>query len=407
MTVTIDDIRAAAAAIADSLVTTPSAPSAILSEMTGAEVVLKFESLHYTASFKERGALVKLKGLNAADAARGVIAMSAGNHAQGVAYHARHLGIPVSVVMPRTTAFTKIRATERLGARVVLEGETITAAAQHAMQLAEKEKLTFVHPFDDDEIIAGQSTIALELLAAHPDLEALVIPVGGGGLIAGNAIAAKAIKPGIEVIGVEAQCYPGLNNALKGDNLPVGGQTIAEGIAVERIGERPLAIARELVDDVILIGEAHLEAAVNLLLSAEKTVAEGAGAAPLAALFAAPARFEGKRVGVVLSGGNIDARLLASVIMRGLVRDGRMVSIRVEISDMPGMLARVAEIVGSCGGNIIEVNHQRLFSDVPLKSADLDLVVETRDSRHVDRIMDQLADAGFPARLLSSMASAS
>ena len=406
MTVTIDDIRAAAATIGDSLATTPSAPSAILSEMTGAEVVLKFENLHYTASFKERGALVKLKSLNAADAARGVIAMSAGNHAQGVAYHARHLGIPVTVVMPRTTAFTKIRATERLGARVVLEGETITAAGPHAMRLAEKEKLTFVHPFDDDEIIAGQGTIALELLAAHPDLEALVIPVGGGGLIAGNAIAAKAIKPGIEVIGVEAQCYPGLHNALKGDNLPVGGQTIAEGIAVERIGERPLAITRELVDDVILVSEAHLEAAVNLLLSAEKTVAEGAGAAPLAALLATPARFKGKRVGVLLSGGNIDARLLASVIMRGLVRDGRMVSIRVEISDVPGMLARIAEIVGSCGGNIIEVNHQRLFSDVPLKSADLDLVVETRDSRHVERIMDRLADAGFSARLLSSMASA-
>jgi len=405
VSVSVDEVRAAAALIEGAVAATPCIESRTLSEITGARVAVKFENLQFTGSFKDRGALVKLHSLSEAERRRGVVAMSAGNHAQGVAYHARRLGIPATIVMPRGTPFAKVRHTEGFGARVVLEGMGLAEAGAFADAMAARDGLSFVHPYDDDKIIAGQGTIALEMLAAQPELEVLVVPVGGGGLIAGIAIAAKALKPEIEVVGVEAALYPSLSEALAGRPPTSGGLTVAEGIAVKDIGRRPLALARELVDAVMTVSEAQLERAVVLYLEVEKTVAEGAGAATLAALLAAPERFAGRRVGLVLSGGNIDSRLLASVIMRGLVRDGRIVSLRVGISDAPGSLARVAQHVADAGGNIIEVYHQRLFSDLPVKRADLDLVVETRDPEHVKALMARLADDGFAVRLLETVPS--
>ena len=328
MTVAMGNIRAAQEVIRGKVMATPMASSRTLSELTGADVTIKFENLQYTASFKERGALTKLAGLSRDERQRGVIALSAGNHAQGVAYHAGRLGIPATIVMPNQTPFAKVKHTEDLGARVLLRCETLAEAGEVAGELAREQDLVVVHPYDDPAIIAGQGTLALEMLAADAALEVLVVPVGGGGLIAGMAVAAKALKPAIAVVGAEAQLYPGLYAALKGRDMPVSGPTIADGIAVERVGDLPLAIARELVDDVILVAEDELERAVKLLLESEKTVAEGAGAAALAALLTEPARFAGKRVGLVLTGGNIDPRLLASVIMRGLVRDGRLVRVR-------------------------------------------------------------------------------
>ena len=401
---TLDEIRAAAADIEGAVVATPCLVSGTLSEITGAGVAIKFENLQFTGSFKERGALVKLLSLSAKDRSKGVVAASSGNHAQGVAYHAQRLGVPATIVMPEHTPFTKIHHTKRLGARVIAHGESLEQAAAFAEDIAAKQGLSSVHPYDDEKIITGQGTIALEMLAARPDLEVLVVPVGGGGLIAGNAIAAKAIKPEIEVIGVEAALYPSMRSALAGQPSSAGGQSIAEGIAVKQVGKLTLALARELVSEVLLVGEEDLERAVLLYLEVEKTVAEGAGAAPLAALLAHRERFAGRSVGLILSGGNIDSRLLASVIMRGLVRDGRIVSIRVEISDTPGSLARVAKLVAECGGNIIEVYHRRLFSDLPVKLADLDLMVETRDPEHVRDLLDRLSAEGFAVRLLETSA---
>jgi threonine dehydratase len=407
MGVTIEDVQAAAEAIKGAVVATPFLRSHTLSEITGAELWVKFENLQFTGSFKDRGALYKLQSLSDEERRRGVIAMSAGNHAQGVAYHAGRLDIPATIVMPEGTPFVKVRHTQHLGAHVVLHGEGLAEAGAFANELAAKEGLTFVHPYDDDRIIAGQGTIALEMLAACPDLEVLVAPVGGGGLVCGNAVAAKALKPGIEIVGVEAALYPGLHNALAGEPAPVGGQTLAEGIAVKHVGERNLAIARELVSECLVVGEEDLERAVILYLEVEKTVAEGAGGASLAALLAHPDRFAGRRVGLILSGGNIDRRLLASVIMRSLVREGRLVSLRIEISDSPGTLARVSGLIGEAGGNIVEVYHHRLFSDVPAKRADLDVVVETRDATHANALIASLEGAGYPVRLLSTSASGS
>jgi len=400
MSVTLADIRSAAQIIAGAVERTPAARSRTLSAITGADIVLKFENLQFTASFKERGALTKLQSLDPDQRRRGVIAMSAGNHAQGVAYHAQRLQIPATIVMPKSTPFTKIKHTRDHGARVVLQGETLAEAAGAAHEIERDENLIFVHPYDDDQIIAGQGTVALELLEDFPDLEILLVPVGGGGLIAGMAIAAKALNPAIKVVGVETALYPSLAKALKGEPAQCGGATIAEGIAVKDVGVRNLAIARNLIDDILLVDELSLERAVVMLLEVEKTVAEGAGAAGLAAMLAAPERFRGHRVGLVLTGGNIDARLLASIIMRGLVRDGRLVRLRVEISDQPGSLARVAGLVGDCGGNIVEVSHQRMFGTVAAKSADLDLVVETRDSEHVRELHAAIAAAGYAVRLL-------
>ena len=404
MTVTLEDIQTAAAAIDGAVVRTRMARSRTLSAITGAEVFLKFENQQFTASFKDRGALNKLMSLSASERAGGVIAASAGNHAQGVAYHAERMAIPATIVMPVNTPNTKVQHTKGFGATVVLHGETLADSAPFAVDMAARDSLTLIHPFNDPAIIAGEGTIALEMLADEPELEVLVAPVGGGGLIAGCAIAAKAIKPGIEVIGVQADHYPSLHQALNNQPAQTGGPTIAEGIAVKEVGDVPLAILKDLIDDVLLVAETEIEQAICSLVEIEKTVAEGAGAVTLAALAAHPQRFAGRRVGLIISGGNIDSRLLAQVLNRGLVRTGRIVSLRVDITDEPGTLARVSMIVGENGGNIIEVRHQRLFLDVPAKAAELDLMVETRDPESGRAMVAKLTEAGFTVHILTAAA---
>ncbi len=404
MTVTIEDIRKAAAAIAGAVVRTPTLPARRLDEVTRCAVTLKLENRQYTGSFKDRGALNKLLGLSASERAAGVVAASAGNHAQGVAYHARRLGIPATIVMPKGTPFTKVEQTSRLGARVLLHGDDLSQAADQAAMLVEKEGLVFVHPYDDAAIIAGQGTVALEMLADARHLDCLVVPIGGGGLIAGMAIAAKALDPRIEIYGVEAALYPSMRQAIEGVAPSSGGSSIAEGIAVKRPGALTRPIIERLVKEILLVEEATLEEAVLLMAESEKICAEGAGAAGLAALLAFSDRFIGRKVGLVVTGGNIDSRVLASILMRGLARDGRLARIRIEISDAPGVLARVAGIIGSTGANIIEVFHHRLYYDVPVTMADLDVVVETRNRLHVQEILVALAAVGFPARLLSGTA---
>lgn len=401
MIITIDDIRATAARIAGQIVATPTVYSAALSDLYGAEIYLKLETLQRTGSFKDRGALAKLLSLDGAQAQAGVIAVSAGNHAQGVAWHAKRLGIPATIVMPRGTPFNKIRRTEGFGATVVLHGEDVSNAEPHAMALAETEGLTFVHPFADPAVIAGQGTVGLEMLEARPDLDALIMPVGGGGLISGVATAARAIKPEIEVIGVEAAMYPAVHNALNGLEAAAGGHTLAEGIAVKSPGAINLEIIRALCDDMVLVDEPALEAAVVTMMEAAKIMTEGAGAAPLAALAADKARFAGRRVGLVVSGANIDSRLLASLLMRGLTRAGRMARLRILVPDEPGHLARVATEISGTGANIVEVYHQRLFSDVPAKKTELDVVVETRDENHIHQLIELLSKHGFETRRLS------
>ena len=401
---TLDDIRQAAETIRSAVYRTPTVPALALSAALGLDIVLKLETLQRTGSFKERGALNRLAHLSAEERARGVIAMSAGNHAQGVAYHAQRLGIPATIVMPEGTPFTKIERTASYGARIVLRGAGLTEARAAAYELAAAEGLVFVHPYDDPWIIAGQGTLALELLEDQPELDVLVVPVGGGGMISGVAIAAKALKPGIEIVGVQSEHFPSMRNALAGLPNPVPGATIAEGIGVKEPGALTLQIVEDLVDEILLVDEAHLERAIEMLLSLQKLAAEGAGAAGIAALLQHPYRFAGKRVGVVLCGGNIDARLLASILMRGMVRMGRLVRFRAEITDAPGTLAKVARIIGDLGGNIVEIFHQRLFSEVPVKLADLDIVCETRDMGHVDEIMVRMTDAGFKTILLSHSA---
>lgn len=398
--VSFDDIRAAAARIEGKVERTPLRHSRTLSEITGAEVWIKFENLQFTASFKERGAYNKLAQLTEAERKAGVIAISAGNHAQGVAYNAARLGVPSTIVMPRTTPFVKVEHTRKHGARVVLHGESMSEAFEYGYALAERERLTLVHPFDDAAIIAGQGTIALEMLADEPSLDTLVIPVGGGGLISGNAIAAKHLKPGIEIVGVEAAMYPGLYSELRGEPIRVGGQTIAEGIAVKQAGRLNFQICKALVDEVLLVEEAQLEEAVALYANVEKTVAEGAGAAGLAALLAHPARFKGRRCGLILCGGNIDSRLLASVLVRELVREGRIARVRLIGDDQPGLLSRVSKVIGELGGNIIEVAHNRLVLDIPAKGAEIDFTIETRDLAHTREIVEGLKGAGYPVQLL-------
>jgi threonine dehydratase len=400
--ISLTDIQNAAAAIKGAVERTPCLASRTLSALTGADVRVKFENLQFTASFKERGALNKLLNLTAEERKRGVIAMSAGNHAQGVAYHAGRLGIPATIVMPAFTPFVKVRHTRDFGATVVLQGETLAEAAAHARTLAAEKKFVFVHPYDDPHVMAGQGTVALEMLQDMPDLEMLVIPVGGGGLIAGNAVAAKAIKPSITMVGVEAAGYAALYQTLHGQPVNVGGDTIAEGIAVRDIGHGPLAVCKSLVDEVLLVEETAIERAVALFLEIEKTVAEGAGAAGLAAMLTHPEKFRGKKVGLVLCGGNIDTRLLASILMRNLVRDGRIIRLRIKIPDRPGMLAKVTNVIGTAGANIMEVSHQRLFGHVEAKSTDLDVVMETRDRAHVDDVIAKLAAAGFKSKLLDT-----
>lgn len=400
MTVTIETIRAAAKTIAGAVVRTPALRSGPLSDRLGADVFLKLETLQYTGSFKDRGALVKLRGLSPEAAKRGVIAVSAGNHAQGVAYHARRLGIPATIVMPKPTPFTKVSRTEALGARVLLHGEFVGECTPFAEKLVAEGNLTFVHPYDDPDIIAGQGTVGLEILDDVPDLDAIIAPIGGGGLISGIATAVKSIRPECEIIGVEAALFPSMQQALAGRALVAGGETIAEGIAVKVPGRLTLPIVRELVGDVVTADEPALEDAVQEMMIRARVLAEGAGAAPLAALTANRGRFAGRRVCLVVSGANIDSRLLASVLMRGLVRDGRMVRLRVTISDAPGNLALATRQIGEAGGNIVEIVHQRLFFDVPVKQAEADIVVETRDPAHVEEIIERLKQAGFPTRRL-------
>ncbi len=401
MTVTLAAIEAAAERLRGQIVATPFLHSLTLSEMTGAEVWLKFENLQYTAAFKERGAYNKLVQLPVEARARGVVAMSAGNHAQAVAHHGRRLGIPATIVMPTTTPFTKIEGTRRLGARVVLAGDGVDEAAAHAQALVTAEGLTLIHPFDDAQIIAGQGTVALEMLAARPDLEVLLVPIGGGGLIAGMAIAAKGLAPAIEIVGVEAALYPSVACLLAGRTPAPGGATIAEGIAVKQPGRLTLPVIRALVSEVMLVEEAAIEAAVLAFLEIEKTVVEGAGAVGLAALLAEPQRFRGRRVGLVLSGGNIDSRLLSACILRGLVRTERLVRLRVAVPDTPGSLARITAVIAQAGGNVIDVEHQRAFSRSSVKQADVDFTIETRNAEHVEQVIGALSEAGFsPQRLI-------
>jgi threonine dehydratase len=403
MAVSIAEIKDAAGAIAGQVKRTPSVDAPRLAELVGAErMVLKLESQQFTGSFKDRGALVKLLSLTPEERKSGVVAMSAGNHAQGVAYHAARLGIPSTIVMPVGTPFTKIERTRHLNARVVVEGDGFDTAGAFARDLAAREGLVFVHPYDDERIIAGQGTVGLEMLADHPDLDCLVVPIGGGGLIAGIATATKALKPAIEILGVEAKLYPSMYNAMRGLEPASGGSTIAEGIAVKRPGALTKPIVEALVSDILLVGEDTLERAVMQLIEVQKLVAEGAGAAGLAAMLAYGERFAGKRVGTVICGGNIDSRMLAHILMRGLVRDGRMVRLRIEITDQPGALARLAGVIGKAGGNIIEIYHQRMFHDVPVKKADIDAVVETRNAEHVREIVQGLNAIGFPTRLLGT-----
>jgi threonine dehydratase len=393
--VSIDDVRAAHARIADQIVRTPTLISRTLSQLTGATVYLKFENLQFTAAYKERGALNTLLQLSDEARAKGVIAASAGNHAQGLAYHANRLGIPATIVMPRNTPTVKIMQTEGHGATVVLEGETFDAAYAHARVLEGERGFTFVHPFDDPRVIAGQGTVAVEMLADVPTLDTLVVPIGGGGLISGMATVARAADHAIEIIGVQAELFPSMYNRLHHTDMVCAGDTLAEGIAVREPGAITSRIVAALVDDIVLVSERKLEESVSLLLQIEKTVVEGAGAAGLAALLAHPDRFAGKTVGIVLCGGNIDTRLLANVLLRDLARSGRLARLRIRLQDRPGALFNVARIFDQQNVNIIEIYHQRVFTTLPAKGLITDIECEARDRDHLDRLIAALRDGGY------------
>jgi threonine dehydratase len=396
--VTLADIRQAASRISGRVLRTPLVHSRTLSDITGAEVWLKLENLQFAASFKERGAANKLLTLSPEDAKRGVIAMSAGNHAQGVAYHARRLGIEATIVMPKATPFVKVSRTRHHAARVLLEGETLADAASFAHELAARENLVFVHPYNDPAIVAGQGTVALEMLEDQPALDCIVAPVGGAGLAAGCVIAAAEHSSPVEVVGVEVESYAAAAQQLAGRPVSVGGATIAEGIAVRDVGELPMSILRAHGVDVMTVPERLIEKAVILLLEIEKTVAEGAGAAALAALLGTPRRFAGRNVGLIISGGNIDTRTLANVLMRGLVRDGRLIDLVVEISDKPGALADLTRTIAELGGNIVEVQHQRFFGALSANMTEVELVIEAQDTAHGDAIVAGLEAKSVPVR---------
>lgn len=401
MGIAFADVGAAAAAIAGQVVETPCLHSRTLSAIAGAEVWLKFENLQFTGAFKERGALNKLLALDPAQRAAGVLAVSAGNHAQAVAYHAQRLGIRAVIYMPRFTPHVKTESTRAFGAEVVLTGDTFDDARRAGLEAAAARGLTVVHPYDDPLVIAGQGTIALEMLAAAPRLETLVVPVGGGGMIAGMAVAARALRPEVELVGVETRAFPAVHCALHGTTPAFGTSTIAEGIAVKEPGALTLPIIRALVADVVLVDDGDIEQAIVQLLEIEKTVAEGAGAAGLAALLRHPDRFRGRKVGVVLCGGNIDPRVLSDIIERGLVRSGRLARLRVEMRDLPGALARVTACLAEANANIEEVHHQRAFTDLPVLSAEVEFVLQTRGPVHLREIVDALARAGFSAEVVA------
>ncbi|GAB0116864.1 threonine ammonia-lyase [Acidisoma sp. 7E03] len=399
MTLSFADVEAAAARIAGRVARTPAVRSDSLSRATGAEIVLKLDNLQATGAFKERGAANRLSLLTPDEAARGVIAMSAGNHAQAVARHAHLLGVSATIVMPKFTPSTKVTRTASWGARVVLHGETLAEAAAHAHALAEAEGLVFVHPYDDPGIVAGQGTLALELLQDFPDLDVLVVPVGGGGLLSGCAIAARALRPGIEILGVEVETYSAMAQRLAGEPVSVGGQTIAEGIAVRDVGELPYRILKDLEIEVLVVPEAAIEQAIGLLAEGAKLVAEGAGAAALAAVLHRPDRFVGRRVGLPVCGGNIDARILSNTLQRNLLRDGRMLRLVLEMPDRPGMLGDIATRIGNEGGNILEVAHHRLFSSPTVQAAQLEVMIEARDAAHGSFIESKLREAYIVRRL--------
>jgi len=402
MAVTFKDIEKARATLHGNVVRTPLLRAPKLSEITGADIYVKFENLQVTNSFKDRGAYNKMSSLTPEEKARGVIAMSAGNHAQAVAYHAKRLQIPATIVMPETTPSTKIERTRAHGANVILSGETLADSQITAEALVKEKGFLLIHPYDDDKVIAGQGTIGIEMLEDAPDLDSIVVPIGGGGVIGGVAIAAKHLRPSIEILGVEVKLYPSMYHALRGQPARCGGSTLAEGIAVKNVTERTIAIAKQYVDDVRLVGESDIERAVMAYLNHQKTLAEGAGAAGLAAVLADPAHFRGRKVGLVLCGGNIDPRILASVILRELEREHRIVNLRIQIDDRPGVLGRIATLLGQLGANILEVSHRRMFLDVPAKGAELEIMLETRDGPHADEIVARIEAEGFPTRVLDA-----
>ena len=397
--VTAADVALAGRRIAGAVAVSDCDESRTLGTMLGCRVWLKFENLQFTASFKERGALNRLLALTQDERRRGVIAVSAGNHAQGVAYHASRLGVPAVIVMPATTPIVKVENTRSHGAEVVLTGATLEDAAAAARDIEAKRGLVFIHPFDDPQVIAGQGTIATEMLAQAPEIDTLVVPIGGGGLVSGMAVAARSLRPDIRIVGVEAVLYPPMYNQMKGTDLPCRGDTLAEGIAVKTPGRLTSEIVRRLVDDIVLVGEPDLERAVSLLITVEKTVVEGAGAAGLAALLLEPERYRGRNVGLVLSGGNIDTRLLASVLTREQAREGRLSRLTIDIPDQPGQLARVAAVIGDAAANIVEVYHQHMFTDLPAKGTELNLVIETRDRAHLATTVANLRGAGYTVHI--------
>ena len=394
---TFADIQKAAAAIQPALVRTPTRHSRTLSGIAGCEVWLKFENRQFTASFKERGALNRILALSEAEKKRGVAAMSAGNHAQGVAYHAGRLGIPATIVMPVTTPFNKVKHTRDFGATVIQHGRDLVESDTEARRIAAEQGLTFIHPYDDPLVIAGQGTLAMEMLEDVPHLDALIVPVGGGGLISGCAIAAKAMKPSIEIFGAQSELYPAMVDAMKGLTPPPAPlvQTIAEGIAVKRPGILTTQIVKQMVSDIFVVDENDIEHALSMILEIEKTLIEGAAAAGFAALQEHAGQFKDRKVGIVMSGGNIDMRLLSNVILRELTREGRIIHLELQIEDRPGQLARISAIIADAGGNVLEVSHNRMMAGIPAKSATLGLVVEARDAEHAQEIRDRLAAAGF------------
>jgi threonine dehydratase len=396
--ISLAHVRAAAATIRGSVFVTTCNESRTLSEVCGANIWLKFENLQFTSTFKERGALNRLDALTGDERRRGVIAMSAGNHAQGVAYHAKRLEIPATIVMPIGTPMVKVENTRRHGAEIIISGKTLEEAGEFVREHCKTHGMTLIHPYDDPLIMAGQGTIALEMLEAVPCLDTLVVPIGGGGLISGIAVAAKSLKPALRIIGVQAELYPSMYNVIHDKQLPMRGDTLAEGIAVKSPGRITTEIIRHLVDDIVLVTEDQIERAVAMLISIEKTVVEGAGAAGLAAVLARPESFAGRNVGLVLSGGNIDTRLLASVLTRELAREGRLTQLAIDIVDRPGQLAAVLVLLAEAGANIIEVSHQRTFSELPAKATLLELVIETRDRAHLNDALTRLSAAGFRAR---------
>ena len=393
--ITVDDVLAARTRIAGAIVKTPTLISQTLSQMLGCNVYLKFENLQFTAAYKERGALNRLLQLDEASKAKGVIAASAGNHAQGLAYHAKRLGVPVTIVMPLTTPIIKVTQTRGHGATVVQYGEKFDDAYAHARLLEVEQGLTFIHPFDEPDIMAGQGTVALEMLEDAPEIDTLIIPIGGGGLFSGMATAARAMKPDIRLIGVQAELYPSMYDYIKGEHLPCDGDTLAEGIAVKKPGNNTRLVVERLADDMLLVTERRLEEALSLLLQIEKTVVEGAGAAGLAALLTYPEQFVGRNVGLVLTGGNIDTRLLANVLLRDLARSGRLARLRIILQDRPGALFHVARIFDQEAVNILELAHQRIFTNLPAKGLSLDVECETRDRAHLQRLIAALGEAGY------------